>query len=165
MKRVVLLSVVCLAAAAGLGAQAPPAAKAGKTLEIYVADTEGGKAALFVSPTGQTLLIDSGNPGERDLTRIMAMIGDAGVKQIDYLISTHYHVDHIGGHAGARPSGFRSAPTSITARTPSPRTRWPISRPPTSRSAARPSIWWSSRATASPSPASTGASSRRPARS
>jgi competence protein ComEC len=97
MKRVVLLCVVCLAAAAGLGAQAPPAAKAGKTLEIYVADTEGGKAVLFVSPTGQTLLIDSGNPGERDLTRIMAMIGDAGVKQIDYLISTHYHVDHIGG--------------------------------------------------------------------
>jgi beta-lactamase superfamily II metal-dependent hydrolase len=97
MKRVVLLAALTVAAAAGLGAQAPPAAKSGKTLEIYVADTEGGKAALYVSPTGQTLLIDSGNPGERDLTRIMAMIGDAGVKQIDYLISTHYHVDHIGG--------------------------------------------------------------------
>lgn len=97
MKRVVLMSLVCLAAAAGLRAQAPPAAKAGKTLDIYVADTEGGKAVLFVSPTGQTLLIDSGNPGERDLTRILAMIGDAGVKQIDYLLSTHYHVDHIGG--------------------------------------------------------------------
>jgi len=99
MKRVVLLCVVCLAAAAGLQAQTPPpaAAKSGKTLEIYVADTEGGKAALFVSPTGQTLLIDSGNPGERDLTRIMAMIGDAGVKRIDYLLSTHYHVDHVGG--------------------------------------------------------------------
>ena len=81
----------------GCGRRRRPAARAGKTLEIYVADTEGGKAALFVSPTGQTLLIDSGNPGERDLTRIMAMIGDAGVKQIDYLISTHYHVDHIGG--------------------------------------------------------------------
>jgi competence protein ComEC len=94
MKRVTFLSALCIAISAGPSAQTPPK---GKTLDIYVADTEGGKAALFVSPTGQTLLIDSGNPGERDLTRIMAMLGDAGVKQIDYVISTHYHVDHIGG--------------------------------------------------------------------
>src|SRR6185503_4597965 len=39
----------------------------------------------------------SGNPGQRDLTRIMAMLGDAGVTKLDYLLSTHYHVDHIGG--------------------------------------------------------------------
>ena len=71
--------------------------RSARTLEIYVADTEGGKAALFVSPTGQTVLVDSGNPGDRDLNRIVAMLSDAGVKQIDYLISTHYHVDHIGG--------------------------------------------------------------------
>jgi len=96
MKRVIAVMALLAMGPAGMRAQAPPATK-GKTLDIYVADTEGGKAALFVSPTGQTLLIDSGNPGERDLTRIMAMIGDAGVKQIDYLISTHYHVDHIGG--------------------------------------------------------------------
>jgi competence protein ComEC len=68
-----------------------------KPLEIYVVDTEGGKAALWVAPSGQTLLIDSGNPGNRDLDRLMAAIADAGVKQIDFLISTHYHVDHIGG--------------------------------------------------------------------
>jgi beta-lactamase superfamily II metal-dependent hydrolase len=99
MKRVALLSALCIAAAAGPSAQTPqPAAAAkGKTLDIYVADTEGGKAALFVSPTGQTLLIDSGNPGERDLTRILAMLSDAGVTKLDYLLSTHYHVDHIGG--------------------------------------------------------------------
>ena len=89
--------VVAGVAAAPL-AQGPAAkAAAGKTLEIYVADTEGGKAALFVSPSGQTVLIDSGNPGPRDGDRIVAMIGEAGVKQIDYLISTHYHVDHVGG--------------------------------------------------------------------
>src|SRR5215217_1270964 len=98
MKRMVFLAVLCLAAGAAPRAQAPqPAAKTGKTLDIYVADTEGGKAALFVSPTGQTLLIDSSNPGERDITRIMAMLGDAGVTKLDYLLSTHYHVDHIGG--------------------------------------------------------------------
>lgn len=68
-----------------------------KTLDIYVADTEGGKATLFRSPTGQTLLIDTGNPGARDTDRIVAMLGDAGVTRIDYLISTHYHIDHVGG--------------------------------------------------------------------
>ncbi|MDQ3213526.1 MAG: MBL fold metallo-hydrolase, partial [Acidobacteriota bacterium] len=68
-----------------------------KPLVIYVVDTEGGKAALYVSPTGQSLLIDSGNPGGRDTERIMAAVADAGLTRIDYLISTHYHVDHIGG--------------------------------------------------------------------
>ena len=76
MKRVVLISALMVAIGAVPRAQTPQpaaAAKTGKTLDIYVADTEGGKAALFVSPTGQTLLIDSGNPGERDLTRVLAL--------------------------------------------------------------------------------------------
>jgi competence protein ComEC len=68
-----------------------------KPLQIYVIDTEGGKATLFVSPTGQTALLDSGNPGTRDTDRIMAVFADAGVTKLDYLITTHYHVDHIGG--------------------------------------------------------------------
>jgi len=75
----------------------PSQVKGAASLEIYVVDTEGGKAALWVAPGGQSLLIDSGNPGNRDLDRLMAAINDAGVKQIDFLISTHYHVDHIGG--------------------------------------------------------------------
>ena len=78
------------------GGHRPRAGQEPKPLEIWVVDVEGGKAALYVSPTGQTALIDTGFPGARDLDRIMAAIADAGVKQIDYLISTHYHVDHIG---------------------------------------------------------------------
>jgi competence protein ComEC len=89
-----LCSVIALAAAPS--AQTP-ASRSGKTLDIYVADTEGGKAALYVTPSGQTVLIDSGNPGERDQGRILSMLKDAGVAKLDYLISTHYHVDHIGG--------------------------------------------------------------------
>lgn len=48
-----------------------------KTLDIYIADTEGGKGTLFVTPSGQTLLIDTGNPGGRDVDRIMDMINSA----------------------------------------------------------------------------------------
>ncbi|HEU4720276.1 MAG TPA: MBL fold metallo-hydrolase [Gemmatimonadaceae bacterium] len=70
-----------------------------RTLDIYVADTEGGKAALYVAPSGETVLIDTGNPGARDGDRIMAMLAAAGVKRIDHLISTHYHRDHVGGLA------------------------------------------------------------------
>ena len=80
-----------------IAARAPAQTRDTKTLDIYVADTEGGKAALFVSPTGQTVLVDSGFPGARDADRITAMVAEAGVKQIDYMISTHYHLDHVGG--------------------------------------------------------------------
>ena len=75
------------------GAQTKPS----KSLDIYLMDAEGGKAVLFVSPSGETVLIDTGNPVARDTERIMAMLTEAGVKQIDHLILTHYHVDHVGG--------------------------------------------------------------------
>ena len=91
MKRQMAAAIAIACGAASLVAQPR------KTLEIYVADTEGGKAALYVAPSGQTVLIDSGNPGERDTGRIVAMLGDAGVERLDYLCSTHYQVDHIGG--------------------------------------------------------------------
>src|SRR5438105_2815012 len=68
-----------------------------RPLDIYVIDAEGGKAVLYVSPSGQSVLVDSGNPGGRDTDRLMLAIEAAGVKQIDFAISTHYHVDHVGG--------------------------------------------------------------------
>jgi competence protein ComEC len=71
--------------------------KTSKNLDIYIIDAEGGKATLFVSPNGETALIDSGNPGTRDVDRIMTVLGELGITKLDYLISTHYHVDHIGG--------------------------------------------------------------------
>ena len=89
------LAVVMLLVSAP-GAQTRPA-KVAKTFDFYVIDVEGGAATLFVTPTGETAMIDAGNPGARDLDRIMAVLTEVGVKEIDYLISTHYHVDHIGG--------------------------------------------------------------------
>ena len=68
-----------------------------KPLEIYVVDTEGGKADLWITPAGQTLLIDAGSPGARDADRILEVMAAAGVTKIDYLLLTHYHVDHVGG--------------------------------------------------------------------
>src|SRR5215510_13725478 len=73
-----------------------------KTLDIYVVDVEGGNAVLFVTPSGESMLIDSGNGGAgavRDAERIVAAAKDAGVTAIDHLITTHFHGDHIGGLA------------------------------------------------------------------
>ena len=70
-----------------------------KTLDIYVIDVEGGNSTLFVSPSGESLLIDTGNGGPaamRDGDRIMAAVKDAGLSQIDHLITTHWHGDHFG---------------------------------------------------------------------
>jgi beta-lactamase superfamily II metal-dependent hydrolase len=85
--------------AAGLIAPPLAAQSPTRTLQIYYVDTEGGQATLFVAPSGESLLVDTGNPGTRDTDRIMLALDDAGVKQIDHLVLTHYHGDHIGGLA------------------------------------------------------------------
>jgi beta-lactamase superfamily II metal-dependent hydrolase len=73
------------------------------TLDIYVVDVEGGNAMLFSAPTGESLLIDTGNVAPdaaiRDAERIMAAAKDARLSQIDNLITTHWHGDHFGGMA------------------------------------------------------------------
>jgi competence protein ComEC len=76
--------------------------RAARTLDVYVIDVEGGNATLFVSPSRESLLIDTGNVGAaamRDADRIMAAVKDAGLSQIDRLITTHYHGDHFGAMA------------------------------------------------------------------
>ncbi|MBI3049757.1 MAG: MBL fold metallo-hydrolase [Acidobacteria bacterium] len=75
-------------------------AQARKTLDIYVVDVEGGNATLFVTPAGESVLIDAGNGGAaaaRDAARIFDAVKDAGITQIDHHITTHWHGDHFGG--------------------------------------------------------------------
>tara|TARA_B100000029_G_scaffold516243_1_gene627937 strand:- start:2294 stop:3394 length:1101 start_codon:yes stop_codon:yes gene_type:complete len=72
------------------------------TLQVYVVDVEGGNATLFIGPTGESALIDTGNGGAnaiRDAGRILDAANDAGLMQIDHLITTHWHGDHFGGMA------------------------------------------------------------------
>ena len=73
-----------------------------RSLDIYLIDVEGGGATLFVAPSGQSVLIDTGNGGAaagRDVGRIMAAAKAAGLSQIDHLVTTHWHGDHYGGMA------------------------------------------------------------------
>jgi competence protein ComEC len=72
-------------------------------LQIYFVDVEGGQSTLFVMPSGESLLVDTGSPdarnptAPRDASRIVALCKLAGVKKIDNLVVTHYHSDHVGG--------------------------------------------------------------------
>jgi beta-lactamase superfamily II metal-dependent hydrolase len=116
---------------------------AAKALEIYFIDVEGGQATLIVTPSGQSLLVDAGFPGDgtmqsrpgvppraRDAQRILATARHAGLKAIDYLLITHFHPDHDGGvpelarlipirafidHGTITPDADRSVPGSMAA--------------------------------------------------
>ncbi len=88
-----LSSLLLLLLVASLAQAAPP-----KTLDIYFIDVEGGAATLIVTPLGESLLVDSGFPGDRDAGRIAHVAREiAGLKQIDHYVSTHWHRDHYGG--------------------------------------------------------------------
>jgi beta-lactamase superfamily II metal-dependent hydrolase len=89
--------LLCLAALALVALLARTTFAEG-TLDIYWIDVEGGAATLIVTPAGETVLIDTGNPGRRDPDRIVQVLTkEAGKRQIDHLIVTHYHRDHYGG--------------------------------------------------------------------
>jgi len=70
-----------------------------KHLLIYTIDVEGGQSTLLVSPSGASMLVDTGWPGNnaRDAVRIQAAMKDAGITQIDHVLITHFHTDHVGG--------------------------------------------------------------------
>jgi len=96
-KSIGLVAVILIAGwmISGVTAQAA----AGDKLRVYFIDVEGGQSTLFVTPEGESLLIDTGWPGNngRDADRIVAAAKEAGISKIDYVLLTHYHVDHAGG--------------------------------------------------------------------
>lgn len=104
-------SLLCVLLSVSAGSLAAPASTRGetpRTLQIYFIDVEGGQSTLIVTPERHSLLIDTGwagdgvafRPGDphqaRDANRIVAAARDAGITQIDYLLITHFHVDHDG---------------------------------------------------------------------
>lgn len=105
-------SVAGFAAAALL---ATAAQGANDPLRLIMIDADGGAAALFVTPEGKSLLVDTGWPAgmpqgrpaadgtpappppAATVDRIVAAMKELGLAKIDYVLITHYHFDHVGG--------------------------------------------------------------------
>jgi beta-lactamase superfamily II metal-dependent hydrolase len=102
-KKLMFTAATCAAALFAHAATDRAVAQTRTTLDIYVVDVEGGNATLYVPPSGESVLIDTGNvapeAAKRDAERIMAAARDARLSQIDHLITTHWHGDHFGGMA------------------------------------------------------------------
>jgi beta-lactamase superfamily II metal-dependent hydrolase len=101
-----LRTILASASILALAAIAPASAR-DEALQMVSIDVEGGGGTLFVTPDGHSLLIDTGNPEVSRVTgdnpssaRIQKAAAELGVKKIDYLLTTHYHSDHIGGLEG-----------------------------------------------------------------
>lgn len=100
-----LLAAALLAVATAAAAQTPAGAPVPRMadthattgLRFFFVDVEGGAATLIVTPAGDSILIDSGNPGERDAGRIAAAARELGITEITHYITTHWHSDHVGG--------------------------------------------------------------------
>ena len=65
--------------------------QAASTLQIHTIDVEGGKAVLFIAPSGESMLIDAGWPSglpnrEPSAPRIAASAKALGLKQIDHMV-------------------------------------------------------------------------------
>ena len=71
----------------------------GGRLQIAWIDVEGGASTLFVAPDGQSLLFDTGFPGndDRDAKRIAAAAKAMRLTRIDHVVISHWHGDHVGG--------------------------------------------------------------------
>lgn len=90
MRTVAVLTWLALAMAVPSGA---------RDLQFYFIDVEGGQATLIVTPAGESMLVDAGWPSRfgHGADRILEVAEQAGVKELDYLLLTHYHLDHVGG--------------------------------------------------------------------
>src|SRR5258708_1869965 len=91
-------------------------ARAARPLDLYFIDVEGGQSTLIVTPAGESLLIDTGFPGDgtftsqagdpakaRDAQRIVAAARAAGVRRDGSFLLPPLPAAHRGGIVGVAP--------------------------------------------------------------
>lgn len=104
-RRLTLLMLICLAVillvALALIPQIEPTAQQdvyhNGALEVLIIDVAQGDSILVTADTGETMLIDAGDKSNTDAIR--EELDERGIREIDILVATHPHADHIGGMA------------------------------------------------------------------
>lgn len=102
LKRVRSVSVAAVAVLACCVATQALAGPADGRLDFYFVDVEGGAATFVVTPSGESILVDSGYPDNngRDRDRILDVVRRvAGRTVINHAVVSHWHLDHYGNHA------------------------------------------------------------------
>ncbi|MEJ7619067.1 MAG: ComEC/Rec2 family competence protein [Pyrinomonadaceae bacterium] len=67
----------------------------GGELQVRVLDVGQGDAILVRTPSGKIVLVDAGVPGSGRV--VLDALRRLGAPQVDLLVATHAHADHIGG--------------------------------------------------------------------
>jgi beta-lactamase superfamily II metal-dependent hydrolase len=73
----------------------PLCAVAADILRIHFIDVGEGDSILIEAPNGKTALVDTGNPISG--YKVVEYLKKNNIDNLDYLILTHPHYDHIGG--------------------------------------------------------------------
>jgi len=102
-----LIGIAILAILAGCGrplSESPPlartalsekAASAAGVLRVSFIDVGQGDSELVQTPRGKAILIDAGEVDRED--DVVRYLKSQRIRQLDYVIATHPHSDHIGG--------------------------------------------------------------------
>ena len=106
MKRIliVLLFIIGVSGCANVDLDSPTSSEEDKTfvasenkLIAHFIDVGQGDSSFIELPNGDTMLIDAGTASYGD--DIIEYIESLGYQDIDYVVATHPHADHIGGMA------------------------------------------------------------------
>lgn len=92
-----LLALLLLAALLLAGCGAPAAPEPGAGLEVHFLDV-GQADCILVACGGEYLLIDGGNRGDSQL--VVSYLQELGVQELEGVVCTHPHEDHVGGLPG-----------------------------------------------------------------
>jgi hypothetical protein len=74
-----------------------PAAGAADEATFYFLDVALGNATFVVTPAGHVMLLDCGTASMAD--RVVRFARQNGIQKIDYLVTSHFEEDHMGGAA------------------------------------------------------------------
>ena len=73
----------------------PQPAPSGDELQVHVLNVGQGDSILIIAPGGKSVLVDAGVPGSGRV--VLDAMKRYNVGQIDLMVATHAHADHIGG--------------------------------------------------------------------
>lgn len=97
MRKLIAIFLLCALLLSGCAAkQSPPPAASGN-LTVHFIDVGQADCALL-SCDGKYMLIDGGNVGDSSL--VVSYLQKQGVAELEAVVCTHAHEDHVGGLAG-----------------------------------------------------------------